>query len=158
MSDTETNMFDHIIAILQILVPFVSAVLLYYLATIKETKVSKHKVYRERLDHYYIPFYQMYCRGFLSEEYPMGERPFDNRKTFLDLFSNNLQYMDATSQSLYSRYYQAFLNLMEAEHENPLMLPAAKQEMNSVFDAIAKATFKEYKRLLRRLKLPVPKI
>ena len=148
---------DQIVDILNIVVPFASALVMFHLSSAKEKRITKSDVYRERLDNYYIPFYQMYCRGFLFE-YPIKEMPFENRGAFLDLFSKNLQYMDTKTQSLYPKYYRAFLDLMEVESSGAENLNKYQTAFAEIFSKIAKNTFSEYKRLLRKLKMPVPDI
>lgn len=149
--------FDQIISALNVITPFASAIILFYLASAKEKRISKADVYRERLQNYYIPFYQMYCRGYLFH-YPIQDMPFENRGLFLDLFSKNIQYMDSKTQSLYPRYYRAFLALMEAEESNTGQLESCKSEFSDIFQQITESTFAEYKHLLRKLKMPVPDI
>lgn len=148
---------DQIISLLNVIIPFASALILFYLASNKERWVSRTAVYRERLEHYYIPFYQMYCRGFLFD-YPICEMPFENRNLFLDLFSKNLQYMDKKTQSLFPKYYRIFLDLMESEASGSNDLEYYKTAFADIFCEISKSTFAEYKRLLRKLKMPVPDI
>ena len=149
--------FDQIISALNVITPFASAIILFYLASAKEKRISKADVYRERLQNYYIPFYQMYCRGYLFH-YPIQDMPFENRGLFLDLFSKNIQYMDSKTQSLYPRYYRAFLALMEADESNADGLESCKSEFADIFQQITASTFSEYKHLLRKLKMPVPDI
>lgn len=146
-----------IVEILNIVVPFISALIMFYLSCAKEKRVSKSEAYKERLQNYYIPFYQMYCRGFLFD-FPIEKMPFENRGLFLDLFSKNLQYMDSKSQSLYPKYYRAFLELMEAEETDASNLAECEYNFSIAFSEITKSTFSEYKRLLRKLKMPVPDI
>ncbi|MEY8524542.1 hypothetical protein AALA90_16160 [Lachnospiraceae bacterium 38-10] len=148
---------DQIIDILNIIIPFASALILFYLASFKEKRISKTDVYKERLQNYYIPFYQMYCRGYLFD-YPIQDMPLKSRGLFLDLFSQNIQYMDAKTQSLYPRYYRAFIALMEAEESGTSELKSCKSEFADIFCQITASTFSEYKHLLRKLKMPVPDI
>lgn len=147
-----------IVEILNIVVPFASALIMFYLSCIKERRISKSEVYKERLQNFYIPFYQMYYRGFLSEYSIIKKMPLKNRSAFLDLFSNNLQYMDRLTQSLYSKYYRAYLNLTEAEESNNHELENCQVAFADIFSEISKSTFSEYKRLLRKLRMPVPDI
>ena len=84
--------------------------------------------------------------------------PFENRGLFLDLFSKNIQYMGTKTQSLYPRYYRAFLALMKAEESNASQLDSCKSEFADIFQQITASTFSEYKHLLRKLKMPAPDI
>lgn len=67
--------------------------------------------------------------------------------------------MDAHSQSLYSKFYLAFLNLLEAEDENPdFNMDICCDELDNVFNELCTFTFNEYKRILKQCHLPVPLI
>lgn len=156
VNDLSTNI--PIVEILNIVVPFLSALIMFYLSCVKEKRVSKSEIYKERIQNFYIPFYKMYCRGFLSDYSVVKNMPIENRRTFLDLFSNNLQYMDCKTQSLYPKYYQAFLDLMEAETAELENLDEYRDMFANTFYEISKNVFAEYKRLLRKLRMPVPDI
>lgn len=152
-----TKNFSQIMDFLDTLIPFASALILFILASAKEKKISSADIYKERLEKYYIPFYKMYCRGFLFE-LPASEISVKNALAFLDLFSENLVYMDTQSQCLYVDYYKAVLNLMEAEDSKSECLAQCKNDFSIVFSKMASSTFAEYKHLLKKLKMPVPKI
>ena len=146
-----------VISILGIVVPFLSTLLMFYLAVIKDSYITKISVYKERLEKYYVPFYQLYSCS-LIEFVTAEDMAFSTRSKFLDLFSKNIHYMDKESQQLYSSYYLTFLHVLEAEDSCSPNLDIAKAEFANAFNAIAKSTLTEYKRLLKKLKMPVPNI
>lgn len=47
---------DQIISLLNVIIPFASALILFYLASNKDRWISKTAVYRERLEHYSMSF------------------------------------------------------------------------------------------------------
>ena len=111
---------------------------------------------REQLDKFYIPFYKIYCRGFLSE-LRLSELNFETWSCILDLMSDNLHLMEPESQSMYSKYYLAYLNMLEAQDGNPMFpVEQTSQNLDEAFNTLCGAIFREYVTLLRKLKLPVP--
>ena len=132
------------------------AFVMVYLTSIKDNHVSKVKIIREQLDRFYIPFYKIYCRGFLSEV-KLSKMSLEARSSILDLMSDNLHLMEPGSQSMYSRYYSAYLDLLEAYDGNPAFpLERTAQNFDKTFDALCRAIFVEYITLLRKAKLPIP--
>lgn len=127
-----------------------------YLSAMKENFALKQKIQRERLDNFYIPFYQMYCRGLLDTN-NLSTMGFESRGKFLDLMSKNIVFMGRKSQSLYPEYYKAFLNMLEADDGNPQYpLEECQNNFDYVFDKLAKTVFNEYRRILKKSYLPVP--
>ena len=96
------------------------AFILVYLSVVKDDHVSKSKIIREQLEKFYIPFYKIYCRGFLSE-LTLSEMSLETWSLFLDLMSDNLHLMEPASQSMYSKYYSAYLTALEAKDGNPIL-------------------------------------
>lgn len=134
----------------------IGAFILVYLSVIKDDHVSKSKIIREQLEKFYIPFYKIYCRGFLSELALSKMEP----KTWshiLELMSDNLHLMEPLSQSMYSKYYSAYLNALEAQQGTSNFLSnSTMQKLDETFDLLCASIFKEYATLLRKAKLPVP--
>ena len=132
------------------------AFVLVYLSAVKERYVSKNAIRREQLDKFYIPFYKIYCRGFLSQM-KLSEMSIESRSMILDLMSDHLHLMEPLSQSLYSEYYAAYLDMLEATDGNPMFpLDSTSQKFDDVFHKLTSAIFMEYRSLLRKAKLPVP--
>lgn len=145
--------------IIQSLIPSATSIILFYLAVVKDSLSSKRKTSKERLENYYVPFYQLYCRGLLNE-LKLSQFDMKARGQFLDLFSSKLHYMDTSSQRLYAKFYHAFLNLLDAEDDpaDTETLLNAQKELDNIFTEISTMTLAEYKRLIRYLKLPRPSI
>ena len=128
------------------------AFILVYLSVIKDNHVSKSKIIREQLE----KFYKIYCRGFLSKT-ALSEMNFKTWTTILDLMSDNLHLMEPVSQSMYSKYYSAYLDMLEAKAGNPMYsLESAAQKLDETYTALCASVFAEYTTLLRKAKLPVP--
>jgi hypothetical protein len=146
------------VSIIVAIISLIGSCIAIYSNFIKDLLTSKKVVYKERLDKFYIPFYQKYCAGFLSAN-KFSSLDFEARSIFLDLFTQNIHLMDAHSQSLYSKFYLAFLNLLEAEDENPdFNMDICCDELDNVFNELCTFTFNEYKRILKQCHLPVPLI
>jgi hypothetical protein len=134
------------------------AFILVYLSVIKEGYATEATVIRERLDNFYIPFYRLYCSGF-SSKIALADKSLEARSAFFDLMTKNIHYMDTVSQSLYPHFYLAFINLLEAENGNSdFDLSECRLELEKVFTNLCDSIFTEYKNLLKKAKLPVPKI
>ena len=132
------------------------AFILVYLSVVKDDHVSKSKIIREQLEKFSIPFYKIYCRGFLSE-LTLSEMSLETWSLFLDLMSDNLHLMEPASQSMYSKYYSAYLTALEAKDRNPMFsLERSMQALDETFAMLCTAVFAEYITLLRKAKLPVP--
>lgn len=132
------------------------AFILVYLSVIKDDHVSKSKIIREQLENFYIPFYKIYCCGFLSQTALSAMKP-EIWSDILDLMSNNLHLMEPVSQSLYSKYYSAYLNMLEAKNGNPMYsLESTAQKLDETYNTLCASVFAEYTTLLRKAKLPVP--
>ena len=132
--------------------------ILVYLSTVKDRVNQKFNVRKEQLNNFYIPFYQHYCAGFLFEN-SFSKLDVEGRCVFFDLFTHNLHLMEPTSQSMYCDFYRAFLDLLEAENDNPdFPLDIYSHNMDQVFSAISQAIFCEYKDILKKCHLPVPLI
>ncbi len=145
-------------AIIVSVISVIGSFIVVYLSTIKERFNKKHEVKREQLENFYIPFYQKYCAGFLSAN-KLSSMGFEARGQFLDLFTNNLYLMEPKSQSMYQDFYMAFLNMLEADNDNPdFPLEKYSQELDEIFSVISKAVLQEYKCILKKCYLPVPSI
>ena len=129
-----------------------------YLSAMRDKYALKQEIRRERLNNFYIPFYQMYCRGFLSIN-NLSTMGFESRGKFLDLMSKNIVFMGQKSQALYPEYYKAFLDMLEADNGNPdYPLDICQKNFDNIFDKLSKEVFIEYRRILKKSCLPVPSI
>lgn len=145
-------------AIIVAVISVIGSFVLVYLSTIKEHFSQKYEVKKKQLEKFYIPFYQKYHAGFLSIN-KFSEMSVEAREQFLDLFTQNIYLMEPKSQSLYQDFYLAFLNMLEAEDNNPdFPLEKHSQELNEIFDSMATSVLQEYKDILKKCHLPVPSI
>ncbi len=129
-----------------------------YLTAVKDLFTQKYQIRREQLDNFYIPFYQFYCRGFLLYN-ELSKLDPEARCNLLDLLTKNIYLMEPKSQALYSDFYLAFLNMLEAENGNKdYPLDKYSEELDIVFRKLTNAVFIEYKGILKKCNLPVPSI
>lgn len=147
-----------IASIIVSIISVIGSFVLVFLSSIRDTFERKYTIRREQLDKFYIPFYQTYCAGFLAQN-KLSELGFESRSKFLDLFTANLQFMEPKSQSLYQDYYVAFLDMLEAENDNPnFPLGQCSEKLDQVFTEMSHAILNEYKQILKKCHLPVPLI
>lgn len=147
---------DALLRVFEITVPSIFAVALFILAGKKEAGIKERDALQQRLDSFYIPFYQLYMRGLLGVS-PLGNRSFEVSGKFLDLFMNNIHLMGSQSQALVQRYYVAYLNKLEADHGNPMFsISDTQKELDDTFNELTRLIQSEYIQICHKLKLPKP--
>ena len=81
------------------------------------------------------------------------------RSIFLDLMTRNLHLMEPHSQAMYSEFYSVYLDLLEAENNNPeYSLNECSENFDAIFNKLTKQILTEYKYILKKCHLPVPLI
>ena len=146
------------ISIIVAIISLIGSCIAIYSNFLKDLLTSKKTVYKKRLENFYFPFYQKYCAGFLSIN-EFSSLDFEARSIFLDLFTQNIHLMGAPCQALYSDFYLAFLNLLEAENGNPdFELEKCRNELDNTFNKMCSLLFSEYRCILKKCHLPVPSI
>lgn len=131
---------------------------LVYLNSVKETSNKKYEIRREQLSKFYMPFYQKYCAGLFPQN-RLSAMSFEARSIFFDLMTQNIYLMEPLSQALYSDFYSAYLDLLEAENNNPeYLLEESSQKLDNIFSKLSRQILIEYKGILKKCHLPVPLI
>lgn len=145
-------------AIIVSIISVIGSFILVYLSTIKESFDRKYQVRKEQLDKFYIPFYQMYCRGLMSD-IKFSKFSIEIKLKFLDMLSNNIHLLEPGSQAIYPKYYHSLLNLMEAEDGSAeFQLDITEEIFDSVSQQLITQILSEYKHILKKCRLPVPSI
>lgn len=141
------TMFASVIAAVSSLV----AVFLHYL---KDMAFYKLNSYRERLDNMYIPFYRAYCTGRLFS-YKLTDFDKDIIVRIINLFNDNIHYLDTASQTLFCSVYFNFTQWTVYKSMG-LYDDACHYEeaLNSSFIALSKLVLLEYQELLSKCRLP----
>lgn len=131
---------------------------LVYLNSVKETSNKKYEIRREQLSKFYMPFYQKYCAGLFPQN-RLSAMSFEARSIFFDLMTQNIYLMEPLSQAMYSDFYSAYLDLLEAENNNPeYLLEESSQKLDNIFSKLSRQILIEYKGILKKCHLPVPLI
>ena len=131
---------------------------LVYLNSVKETSNKKYEIRREQLSKFYMPFYQKYCAGLFPQN-RLSAMSFEARSIFFDLMTHNIYLMEPLSQAMYSDFYSAYLDLLEAENNNPeYLLEESSQKLDNIFSKLSRQILIEYKGILKKCHLPVPLI
>lgn len=132
------------------------AFVLVYLSVVKDNHVSKSKIIREQLEKFYIPFYKIYCRGFLSK-LTLSELSSETWSCVIELMTDNLHLMEPASQAMYSEYYAAYLEAIEnCGKDFEFSYADSLEKLDTTFDSLCALIFTEYAMLLNKAKLPVP--
>lgn len=146
-----------VLSVLNAIIPSISAIIIFYLGNIKEKKVSKSKSLQLRLEKLYIPFYQLYIRGLLNRN-KLSEIGTENIEAFIDLFTQNIHYMETITQTYIPSFYLSYINLLEAlDSKSPnFPLNEATSNLDNIFKRISTQLFLEYLDICHKLKLPIP--
>ena len=105
-----------------------------------------------------MPFYQKYCAGLFPQN-RLSAMSFEARSIFFDLMTQNIYLMEPLSQAMYSNFYSAYLDLLEAENNNPeYLLEESSQKLDNIFSKLSRQILIEYKGILKKCHLPVPLI
>lgn len=136
-------------AIFSAIISSLTSLSVFGLSKLIEKRLSRKKVYKERLEKLYIPFYKLCIKKRIPESL---ENAFYNQPKilddFLELFTENINYMSFDSQKLLQEFYTANYNKMsDIEHIN---------DYYRRFKILAAQLMQEYQTLSRRLKQPKP--
>lgn len=136
--------------------PFASGIIIFYLTYGKEKKVRKYDVLRKRLDSFYVPYYQFYCRKLLSTN-TLYSFSTEQIHELFELLSKNIYNMGTLSQALYSDFYLAYCDLCDARSGKPhCFLSTCSMNFEQRFTALSNQLFEEYIDICHNLKLPTP--
>lgn len=106
---------------------------LVYLNSVKETSNRKYEIRKEQLSKFYIPFYQRYCAGLFPQN-QLSAMSSEARARFFNLITQNIYLMEPLSQAMYSDFYSAYLDLLEAENNNPeYSLEESSRKLDTIF-------------------------
>jgi len=139
--------------ILPNIITTIGAFILVYLSVIKEIFVTKNSLIRERLDKFYFPFYSLYCKNLISKV-PLFEHNADVRLAFIELMADNVHYMSPNAQALFPDFFAVNIKLTTT----PRLDESSRSIVFAVFENFFDITIADYKKLLKKAKLPVPKI
>jgi len=141
-SSSRIVLSDQALSLISDIAPFITAIVLFYLSSSRESKISKNKVDKERLETIYIPFYRMSSFGLFS---PKGFGSFtrESRISFLNLISNNVHLLDTNSQELFPDFFHAFTSLDLPDVNVP--------NADEIFKQMEASMNAEYRYLLNKL-------
>lgn len=148
--------FDYLLKILQTILPYASGIIIFYLTSIKESRLTKKAALQKRLDSFYIPFFQFYCRNLLSINHLSSFSDAEIHK-FFEFLSANLCNMGASSQAAYSNFYLSFCDLLDARRGTQhYFLSTCSENFENNFTELSNQVFKEYKDICHKLHVPKP--
>lgn len=137
---------------LSYLIPVVSIFVSHYLGIRAVSKQTKGVRQQLRYETAYVPFIQSMYRGYMFD---LQNIPADSkgRGYFLDLLSNNMQYYGPQVLNAYPRFYQAFLEVLKYDSDNPAYA-FALNNYHREFQNVANALLREASILEHELELP----
>lgn len=149
-------LLDYSLRLVDCILPFFSGIIIFYLTSIKERKTTKREALQKRLDSFYIPYYQFYCRKILNFNL-LNSYPTNDIVDFLEFLSKNICNMETQSQSAYFCLYSSFSALFEARRGTPhYFLSTCSDKFECDFTVFNSKIFAEYSDICRTLKLPAP--
>ena len=139
------------------IISLLSSLLVFVLTYLKDIKNDKKTVAREKIDNLYVPFYKKSLAGYLSKPYMLDSWSLETASSFLNLFTNNIQYMSTESQQLYQPFYKAFLNkYLPDDNLSNEEVKQSNLEFKNAFIDIATSLQKDYVSLCKLLGLEEP--
>lgn len=138
------------------ILPFASGIIIFYLTYGKEKKLKRSEVLQKRLDTFYVPYYQFYCRKLLNIN-ALYSFSTEQICELFELLSKNIYNMGTLSQALYSDFYLAYCDLFEARNGKPhYFISTCSTDFEMRFTALSNQLFEEYTDICHSLKLPSP--
>lgn len=152
--------WNDIIDILQITVPFITAVLLAYINLKSNENTKKKETLDKRFYNFYFPFFQKYTSlSLYTHEFELSSMDLEIIESFIFLCIDNMYLMDTTSQKYVPDLYKAYLALIEIKHDKSYILVNDTQEhkkFDKIFNNLTKSVLAEYRCICNKLKLPKP--
>lgn len=152
--------FDKIIAILNVTVPFVTAIILSWINNTTGKKQMQDKTLRERFNKFYFPFYKEYISlSLYAEDMELSHMDLQVIENITFLCIDNMYLMDTNSQKYVPDLYKAYLDLIEIKHDKSYILVNDTQQhktFNKIFNNLTKSVLAEYRCICNKLKLPKP--
>lgn len=143
--------------ILDTIIPFASGVFIFYLTSRKEKRISKNEVRRNRLNAFYIPYYQFYCKKLLNTN-RISSFSYEQIYEVIELMGKNICNMGTKTQALYPELYLSYRELLLSCAQNANNVPSkdAADNFELIFTKVNDQVFAEYKDICHKLKLPAP--
>lgn len=104
---TIDKLFNYLLEILKTILPYTSGIIVFYLTSVKEKRTSNQNALQKRLETFYIPFFQFYCRNLLNTN-ALSSLSNTDIHSFLKFLSENLCNMGTLSQATYTNFYLSF--------------------------------------------------
>lgn len=153
---TINNLLDYSLRLVDAVLPFASGIIIFYLTIGKEKQTTRKDVLQKRLESFYIPYYQYYCRKLLSIN-ELSSFSTEHIHELFEFLSKNICNMGTDSQAMYSDFYLSYCDLLEARRGTPhYFLGICSNKFEACFTALSNQIFAEYSDICHKLKLPAP--
>lgn len=134
------------------IIPLMSVALSYILGRLESRMSLKRTSMMEQYTNLYLPYIQKLYAGFMWEN-TISDAPLETRSVFFDLLTQNIQYLDESSQGMIPEFYSAFLDLLEYDSGNE-QYSYAPEQFEQCFWRITKSIIVEASQLSKKLRLP----
>lgn len=152
--------FENLISLLNITVPFITAILLAWINNNSSKKQVKNDTLHKRFNEFYFPFYKKYLSlNLYSKEIELSHMDLEAIEEITFLCIDKMYLLDSNSQKYIPNLYTAYLNLIEIksdistalDFEHPLL-----KDFDNIFNPLVNSVFEEYKQICSKLELPKP--
>ena len=147
---------NNVVVIITTIIQALTSIILFYLAFLKDNHINQNQVNKERLENLYTPFYKKYLTCPFLGDVRLSKFPLESRKEYLELFQNNIQYMDTCSQNNFIPFYGSYLILLDAYDDITIPFEETAKDFDMHFLTITKSLLCEHRQLCKQLKLPEP--
>nr|DAY45187.1 MAG TPA: hypothetical protein [Caudoviricetes sp.] len=134
-----------------VLSPFVA----YFLGRNSLSDANRVKASEKRLREYYWPLMNRYMLSFYWAM-PYSNSGLEARSKFFDLLVANSYLAGKETQRLIPEFYEAYLDVLEYNKENPKFDSSCLTKLDTVFRQLIATTYKEYAAICKRLGYPEP--
>lgn len=147
---------ENLIKILNIITAPIVSIILFYMASVKDSINKENRNFSLRNEKLYIPFYKMYYL-FLCTDAPFSEQDTETRNNFLILLTDNVHLMSTKAQVLYFDFYNTYHQFYKNDGTRKTEY-FIESEINITFNLLSSQLFKEYKDICKKLGLPKPAV
>lgn len=140
-------MFSDIVAIIAMFGTF----FVVYLNYKKDMAMFKLDIRMERLNKLYVPFYRIYCTKMLLTR-KLTDLSIEEIKEIFDILNNNLHYLETITQDCYCNVYRVYATWIDSSSSSV----ESENQLNYSFGLLTNLILLDYRKLLRKCRLPEP--
>lgn len=142
-----TNIFE----LLKLSVPSIFAIILFLLASRKNSSETHNSQLKVRAEELYIPFYKFCVTHSLGYK-ELGDLSRKYQDELIEFLLNNIHLMDTRCQSMFIQAYHSYYNSFKPDEFNYDVVATMNLDFSDFMDTMQT----DYTHICRKLKLPKP--